>query len=637
MELLTLAGQQRLVDGLGEQRVTEAEAAVRLIRHQDVVLDGLAQRLGDRELRRVHHDGQQPVRDVPAGGGDDAQHRSGVRIEAGDAGDQQVMQRRREVVLAARGGRRKLDREERVALRASAHRCRQLSGQRLIDARGDEGLDVLVGERPELNHDGASGPAKPGAEAVQRMLGRDRVAAVGRDDEHAAPLDRVREVGDEIERRSVGPVQILEQQNDRSAPADVLEDGEHLGEQTQLRRGSVAVRGERGAVGEVGMQARQLVQLVADLAEVGRAAERAERLDEREIGQARADEVDAAAAEDRRPLAARPGCELRCQDGLADPRRAGDQRGRAEAPGGRLEGHLQPLQLVGAPDEHVGHVVVGLVTGRPVDDGEADRPTLCAVVAWAQVERRILVEHLALKVVERRGRFHPELLLQRRAELVVDRERLGLAPRPVEGAHQLAARSLAQRVGRHQGAKLADEVGVMAECEVGLDAVLDAHDPQLLEVLGVRGGERLGELGQRRAPPQGESGPQALRGRLGVPRGQRRPALLAQPCELHEVDGLRGDLERVPGRPRAQDPVRKDLAQLRDVDVHHLDRRRRHLLAPQRVHDRVDRHGAVDVDQQARQQRAALPTGQRQVRPAIGHLERAEDAVLRHPARQVYG
>ena len=33
----------------------------------------------------------------------------------------------------------------------------------------------------------------------------------------------------------------------------------------------------------------------------------------------------------------------------------------------------------------------------------------------------------------------------------------------------------------------------------------------------------------------------------------------------------------------------------------------------------------------------ALPAGQRQVRPAIGHLERAEDAVLRHPARQVYG
>ena len=158
------------------------------------------------------------------------------------------MQRWRQVVLAARGGRRELDREERVAFRASAHRCRQLGGQRFVDARGDERLDVLVGERPELDHDGASGPAKPGAEAVQRMLGRDRVAAVGRDDEHAAPLDRVREVGDEIERRSVGPVQILEQQNDRSAPADVLEDGEHLGEQTQPRRGSVAVRGERGAV-----------------------------------------------------------------------------------------------------------------------------------------------------------------------------------------------------------------------------------------------------------------------------------------------------------------------------------------------------------------------------------------------------
>ena len=45
MQLLALAGQQRRVDHLRQQRVAEAEAAGRLLGDQDAVLDGLAQRL----------------------------------------------------------------------------------------------------------------------------------------------------------------------------------------------------------------------------------------------------------------------------------------------------------------------------------------------------------------------------------------------------------------------------------------------------------------------------------------------------------------------------------------------------------------------------------------------------------------
>ena len=45
MQLLALAGQDRRVDRLRQQRVAEAEAAGRLVGDEDAVLDRLAQRL----------------------------------------------------------------------------------------------------------------------------------------------------------------------------------------------------------------------------------------------------------------------------------------------------------------------------------------------------------------------------------------------------------------------------------------------------------------------------------------------------------------------------------------------------------------------------------------------------------------
>ena len=150
-------------------------------------------------------------------------------------------------------------------------------------------------------------------------------------------------------------------------------------------------------------------------------------------------------------------------------------------------------------------------------------------------------------------------------------------------------------------------------------------------------GERLRELPERGPAPERARGGEALGRRVGVAVGQRLAALLAQPLEPQQVDGLRRDLEPVARRTRLQRPARQDLAELRDVDVHHLHRRGGHALAPQRVDERIDRHGPVRLEQQAGEQRAlALPTGGHG-HAAVHDLQRAEEPVLRPVVRELHG
>ena len=51
----------------------------------------------------------------------------------------------------------------------------------------------------------------------------------------------------------------------------------------------------------------------------------------------------------------------------------------------------------------------------------------------------------------------------------------------------------------------------------------------------------------------------------------------------------------------------KRLPQLRDVDLHHLLRRVRHVLAPEGVDDLLAGDGAVRVQEQDREERPLLP------------------------------
>ena len=198
----------------------------------------------------------------------------------------------------------------------------------------------------------------------------------------------------------------------------------------------------------------------------------------------------------------------------------------------------------------------------------------------------------------------------------------------------LATQPLALRVAGDERLELADEGVVGAGGEVGVDAVLQAREPQLLEVDALDGGERLGELGQRRAAPQHERLAKARRRRGGVAAGQQGAALVVHAPEADDVEGLRLELDRVARRPGHQHRRGQHLAELGDVDLHHLDRRLGGLLAPEVLDQALDAHGAVGVQEQPGQKRALLAPAQEEGRRAVADLERSEQPELHGHAQR---
>jgi len=149
-------------------------------------------------------------------------------------------------------------------------------------------------------------------------------------------------------------VQVLEHEQQRPPPgAEPFEDGQRRFEQAELRVGGVRAGG-RGCPrrhGQLWDQPRQLAEPAGDVAERRRAAQRPQRLHQRQVGQAAADQVDAAPAQDGRPAAQRPLGQLVGEPRLADPGVAGDQDGATATGAGRGHRGLQPRQLDGAADE----------------------------------------------------------------------------------------------------------------------------------------------------------------------------------------------------------------------------------------------------------------------------------------------
>src|SRR5215207_11739282 len=97
------------------------------------------------------------------------------------------------------------------------------------------------------------------------------------------------------------------------------------------------------------------------------------------------------------------------------------------------------------------------------------------------VEGRILVEDAVLQLGQARRWVDPQLIAERGAQLLVGRERLGVASLPVQRQHQLATRTLAERVARHEGLELPGELAMAAERELGVGPVLDGDEPELVE------------------------------------------------------------------------------------------------------------------------------------------------------------
>ena len=310
-----------------------------------------------------------------------------------------------------------------------------------------------------------------------------------------------------------------------------LERRAHRFEQVQLRLARVALRGrrERGA----GQQARQLLQPVED----GGAPQRPQRLDEREVGERRADEVDAPSREHGRASPARPFRQLAGQPRLADAGRAGDERGRAMPRRRCVERLLEPRQLPRTADEPVPHGRHRHRRRLRVRRRRRGRDL---------VEGRILVEDAVLQLSEARRRIDSQLVAELGSQLLEDRERLGVPSLPVQRQHQLAAEALAERVARDEALQLLRDVAMRGRARAPRrPGPRRRASRSSSRCAARRRGERLRELAERGPAPERARRGEALGRRDRVAVGERLAALLAQALEPQQVDRLRRDLEPV--------------------------------------------------------------------------------------------
>ncbi len=201
-------------------------------------------------------------------------------------------------------------------------------------------------------------------------------------------------------------------------------------------------------------------------------------------------------------------------------------------------------------------------------------------------ERAVVIEDPALEAAQALARLDAEFLGERHPAPLVGAQRLRLAVRAVQRQHQLGGEALAVGMLRPEHLQLADHLPVPSEGEVGLDPFLERPEPQLLETIDVGGRERLvGEVGQRRAPPQRERLPDA------VGRGARVAARELPACLLHAAFEAVGveltvrDAEQVSaaaGLQPAPALVRtvEGPAQARDMRLERLARGGRRRLPP---------------------------------------------------------
>ncbi len=304
---------------------------------------------------------------------------------------------------------------------------------------------------------------------------------------------------------------------------------------------------------------------------------------------------------------------------------------RASA-GGLVEGGDQGGELVVATDQRR--------PGAPLGERGSRRRRRRAGAAAPpdRLQRRVVGQDGRLQVPQLAAGLDAQLLPEGAAGVGQGPQGLGLAARPVQGQGQLHPQALPQRVGVDQLGQLADHRRVAAQGQVGGQAVLDGAEPALLQPGRRPHGElEVGEVGQRRPPPQGLGLLEHGSGLVGAAGGEQRPALLGQGLEAAGVDLLGGHVELVAGVVPRELLGPQPPAEAGHVALHGAGGRRRRFLAPDGVGEGVDGDPAAAGDQQHGQQDPRLAAAD--VDPPavlVDHLERPQQPVAQHaPPRYV--
>ena len=314
-----LPRQQVAVDGLAQQGVPE-DVAFGAVRHEQLVRD----RLADRGLVFVRLQPRrgldQLVVRLAAGHRGGAEHPLRGVGHLLDPAEQQGGQPGREgaaVVGAAadRGGDAEGGGEQFLGVVGVAfgpgHDVIEHGG---VDAhRGGGGQVFGQGrgiQRRQVDGDDAGQPLQFGRQRPERMAPVQVVAPVAADQRDPFPVQHPGQEGDQVPGRGVGPVQVLQHEQDRGGGRELGEQAEHAAEHLLPgQAGPVLVRLLAvPALGQQPVQGRARAECVADPARLGGTAQ---RVGQRQVGNAVA-QLGAVAGQHGE---AAPGGEC---DGLAD-------------------------------------------------------------------------------------------------------------------------------------------------------------------------------------------------------------------------------------------------------------------------------------------------------------------------------
>ena len=230
---------------------------------------------------------------------------------------------------------------------------------------------------------------------------------------------------------------------------------------------------------------------------------------------------------------------------------------------------------------------------------------------------------------QRRPGLDAELLDQQAARLLERLQRVGLAARPVQRDHLLAAQTLAQRVLGDQPVELRDHETVPPERQVGVDTVLHGCQAPLVQARGLIDESGLvGEIAERGSAPQRQRLVQLVRGPVGLAGGERGTTLVGERFEPGGVQAVVGHDQSVAARLGDEMTVAERLAQGRYVVVQAPGRGRRRRLAPQCVDQPLGGHRLVGVHEQHGEQQPPAPVRDLDASGAVvDNLQLSEDAV----------
>ncbi len=246
--------------------------------------------------------------------------------------------------------------EERIA-RGRAPDAVHETGPRLDVARVDELPDLALAQAPERDVLGDAVVAEVGDDSSQRMVADHLARAIRAEHAERRRIDLAGEVAEQCQRGAIGPVEVVQHEEQRCALGDAAEQGvDRLEHEVAL---GVGLGPDRlGEVGEphadVGDQAGEeraaAHEVGADLGGISVPQVLLDGLDERLV---RDDVLLVAATEqDGRAVVVDVACELCGEPALADARVAADQHEAAlRGVDGARPGRSERLELVGAADE----------------------------------------------------------------------------------------------------------------------------------------------------------------------------------------------------------------------------------------------------------------------------------------------